>query len=70
MFWRGRRKANIWVLIFFEIKPPIIVLSFKIVFIKINWNKTPNCYFEEEEHNDVEHDDENTICIKCTVSWY
>ena len=57
-------------MIFFEIKPPIIVLSFKIVFIKINWNKTPNCYFEEEEHNDVEHDDENTICIKCTVSWY
>ena len=42
----------------------------KLFSIEINWNKTPSLCFEEKEHNDVEHDDENTICIKCTVSCY
>ena len=72
MFWGGRRKANIWFLnFFFKLNPQLLFCLLKLFSIKINWNKTPSwCFEEEEEHNDVEHDDENTICIKCTVFWY
>ena len=56
---------------FLKLNLQLLFCLLKLFSIKINWNKTPSwCFEEEEEKNDVEHDDENTVCIKYTISWY